>query len=336
MKMKYIVFLTVNKENGKSYIGVHETEDPLAFDGYIGDGAWTNVPGSYNKCKMPLHGAVLKYGTSAFMRVTLAIYESREEALDMLSLLATDGFARREDTYNTVAGPMRCKRLYRFDYDGNLLGVYNNPDEKMCLSAAARTNYKGSFWSSEKEINTGLYKTYTADLVYQYNRDDVLLNVFDTPADAAVKLDIPRDAIANAMFKGGFCHGYHFTGEEKYSKETPIYRYKLTGEFDKGYANIMQAIADTPRMTSQGKITRAIRHNRACRGYRWSLMKSETWQPFGRRQYPPRRLAQYDMDHNLVREWDSIHECRQEFPDCVKVCKGKLDSTQGYKFEFIS
>ena len=33
--MKYIVYLTTNLKNNKIYIGVHGTEDPNIFDGYI-------------------------------------------------------------------------------------------------------------------------------------------------------------------------------------------------------------------------------------------------------------------------------------------------------------
>ena len=36
--MKYIVYKTTCSVNNKIYIGVHCTEDPDIFDGYIGDG----------------------------------------------------------------------------------------------------------------------------------------------------------------------------------------------------------------------------------------------------------------------------------------------------------
>lgn len=46
--MKYIVYQTINKINNKIYIGVHKTEDPDIFDGYLG---------KRNYCK----GFVFKY-----------------------------------------------------------------------------------------------------------------------------------------------------------------------------------------------------------------------------------------------------------------------------------
>jgi len=35
---KTIVYLTVNTVNKKIYIGIHDTENPDKFDGYIGNG----------------------------------------------------------------------------------------------------------------------------------------------------------------------------------------------------------------------------------------------------------------------------------------------------------
>lgn len=36
--MKYIVYLTTNLINRKIYVGVHKTENPDIFDGYLGNG----------------------------------------------------------------------------------------------------------------------------------------------------------------------------------------------------------------------------------------------------------------------------------------------------------
>ena len=45
--MKYIVYQTTSKVNNKIYIGVHKTENPDVFDGYLGNEVYIYRPSSY-------------------------------------------------------------------------------------------------------------------------------------------------------------------------------------------------------------------------------------------------------------------------------------------------
>lgn len=99
--MKYIVYLTTNTVNNKIYIGVHETENPNIFDGYLGCGANVNKPSSYNKGKTHLHNAILKYGVSKFYRTTIKEFDNLEDALKLELELVNEKFVKRSDTYNT-------------------------------------------------------------------------------------------------------------------------------------------------------------------------------------------------------------------------------------------
>ena len=49
--MKYIVYCTTNLVNNKIYIGVHQTENPEKFDGYIGCGVKISMPSTFMKPK---------------------------------------------------------------------------------------------------------------------------------------------------------------------------------------------------------------------------------------------------------------------------------------------
>jgi hypothetical protein len=53
---KYIVYVTTNIKNNKIYVGVHGTETPNEFDGYIGNGI--NIRKSLNNPKEPFEFAV--------------------------------------------------------------------------------------------------------------------------------------------------------------------------------------------------------------------------------------------------------------------------------------
>lgn len=123
--MKYIVYLTICVPNNKIYIGVHKTENPEIFDGYIGNGVRINVPASYKKSKTPFQYAVNKYGTNNFKRVTLGVFNTKKEAFDLEKQIVTDDFIKRPDTYNIKLGgdggcPEVLKtKVYMYDLEGN-------------------------------------------------------------------------------------------------------------------------------------------------------------------------------------------------------------------------
>jgi hypothetical protein len=63
--MTYTVYKTVNKVNGKFYLGVHKTSDPN--DEYLGSGTY-------------IERAVPKYGRENFRKDILFLYDTQEEA----------------------------------------------------------------------------------------------------------------------------------------------------------------------------------------------------------------------------------------------------------------
>ena len=122
--MKYIVYITICTANNKFYIGVHQTENPEVFDGYIGCGVRVSVPNSYKKSKTPFQYAVNKYGVDAFKRITLRVFENKEDAFMLESQLVDEEFIKRPDTYNIKLGgeggcPEILKRkVYMYDLSG--------------------------------------------------------------------------------------------------------------------------------------------------------------------------------------------------------------------------
>lgn len=86
----FIVYKTVNKIDGKFYIGVHKTlkED---FDGYLGSGKI-------------LKSAILKYGKDSFYRVTLFRYNDVEEAFKKEAELVTKILVDDPACYNCCVG----------------------------------------------------------------------------------------------------------------------------------------------------------------------------------------------------------------------------------------
>ena len=131
--MKYIVYLTTNKINNKIYIGVHSTENPNIFDGYLGCGVFNNAPKTYKNGGTIFQNAVAKYGPNNFYRQTLKIFDNKESALAFEKEIVNDEFIERTDVYNMVIGggnpPDLSKKIFQFDLDGNLIKEWKNQIE---------------------------------------------------------------------------------------------------------------------------------------------------------------------------------------------------------------
>jgi group I intron endonuclease len=73
------------------YVGVHATETPYEFDGYLGSG-------------VAIKGAIKKYGKENFIRRTLLICDTSEYAYDIEQKLVSTEFVKERDNYNICSG----------------------------------------------------------------------------------------------------------------------------------------------------------------------------------------------------------------------------------------
>lgn len=358
--MKYIVYQTTNMINGKIYIGVHKTENPDIFDGYLGCGAYANKPSSYNKTKYHLHNAILKYGPSNFKRSILKVFDNQEEAFKLEAELVNDSFIKRVDTYNTTLGgyipPTNNKIIYQFDFEGNLIKKWEsiisittyfkcNKDRiNMCIKD--KRSFRNSYWSENDTINIEQYRLSSREAIFQYNNEGMLLNSFINATEASEKLDIDRQAIINSVCNKHKCFGYYFLhanddinniinaiNTRKLNNQIVVYRYLISGEFDKEYKSLSEAARQN--QTTTGNIIRAIKKCSNCSGYKWSYIKSDTIVSYIERHVNPVKIAQYDKNLNLIKIWNSVKECQLEFPACRKVCNGTRKSTGGYIFKYV-
>lgn len=357
--MKYIVYLTINKINLKIYIGVHGTENPDVFDHYLGNGVYDNSPKTYQKGKELFHAAVRKYGVSAFYRTTLKVCESKQEALKLEKTIVNEDFIKRTDTYNVALGggnpPILSKTVYQFDKKGNLIKewksqveiytFYKISKDVICGCIYKKRDFDNSYWSFEKSIDIKDYRNsanpYT---IYQYNSNGELLNTFKNAKEASQKLDLNQKSLVSAVndrIKLQECYFLRKEDniEEVLSKKSnikngykPVFRYKLNGDFDEEF----ESQSDACRKCSLriGSLSRAIKNNRAYKGYKWSYIKDKKYNNY--KELSPVRIAQYDLDHNLIKIFDSVTECKKQFPSVQKVCRHERKQTKGFIFEYIS
>ena len=209
--MKYIVYLTKNKKskiNGlyRIYVGVHKTENPEIFDGYIGCGVKVNQPCSYKYPKSPFQYAVKKFGVEAFERIVLYVYDTAKEAYDKERDIVNEEFINLSHTYNVCIGgdyEERYKPLYQFDYNGNLIKKWEVSEDCYEFYGYPRTKWDGpkrnkcsfldSYWSTSPTIDVSEYSNKNVtNIIYLYNKDGKLLKEFSTQAECAryIKYDI--------------------------------------------------------------------------------------------------------------------------------------------------
>lgn len=88
-KIKFTVYQTTNKVNGKKYIGVHKCYDPN--DNYLGSGT-------------ALLNAIKKYGRQNFSKEVLFIFYKEKDALNKEKELITLDVINSDDYYNLAKG----------------------------------------------------------------------------------------------------------------------------------------------------------------------------------------------------------------------------------------
>lgn len=215
--MKYIVYLTINtkSDSAKFYVGVHRTENPNIFDGYIGCGIYINQPSTYMYPKTPFQYAVKKYGPHAFKRITLYEYDVEADAYKKEAEIVDETFIKQSFTYNVSLGGSHClvyKTLYQFDAKGNLIKAWDKLNEACELYGVTKNQMNGAisgknilknyFWSRESEINIQEYSTKglgSPKLTYLYSSSGKLQQVFNSANECAKFIGVNGGAVTKAI-----------------------------------------------------------------------------------------------------------------------------------------
>ena len=218
--MKYIVYLTTNlkslyKNTPKIYIGVHKTEDPEIFDGYIGCGCWVNQPASFKYPKTPFQCAVKKYGAENFKREVLYIYDTIEKAYEKEKELVTLDFIKQPHVYNSCEGGLGGylgKPLYQFDLSGNLVKswdyaieayeYYNAPRSQFEYAINGKYEFMNFYWARSNKIIVENYissKHGQPKMIYLYDKDGNFIQLFNSEMDCAKYIGVQNAAISKAI-----------------------------------------------------------------------------------------------------------------------------------------
>ena len=357
--MKYIVYLTTNKINNKIYIGVHRTENPDVFDGYLGNGAYVNKPSSYQTNSTPFLSAVMKYGPNKFIRKTLKVFDNLQDALDLERWLVDEEFISRPDTYNISIGggvpPLTTKPIYQYDLKGNFIKKWDSivditkffkiNKDRVRMVINDKRSLESSYWSeiNYNKLNLKEYRPSSRGSIRQYTTNGLFLKSFRNTTEAAKELDIPRTKITNAIYGKYATSGYWFLKEgetiEQYldgsiKKEPKIYIYNKLGEYIKEFENISSVKKELKY--NKNDIKRAIKNNSLFKEFYWSTVKYNNILKENSEitMQSSRKIYQYDLQNNLIKIWDSITSCQKVYPSALQVCLGNRTHCHNFKFSF--
>lgn len=214
--------------NDKIYVGVHKTENPNEFDGYIGNGISPRHMYNVHNPKFPLHYAVQKYGLKNFKRETLAVFEEEEKAYELEAQIVTPEFVNRSDTYNYALGGGRGHaikgKVYQFDLDGTLIETYECISEASELTgispsaiATSIRNLKarrGFLWSFDSSIDPSTYYIKRCYKYYIYDDNWNFLEELDSRASLLSKYHLDSSNLSRAIKRKIKVNGYYVTTEK--------------------------------------------------------------------------------------------------------------------------
>lgn len=352
--LKSIVYLTINLVNKKIYIGVHQTKTPYTFDNYYGCGVSGSKSYHFLHPKTRFQYALKKYGLKNFIRITLFVFDKYEDALLKERELVNEEFLKRPDVYNTAIGGNgmvfnRQIKVYCYDSNGLYMEEFDsytkagNKYDVNSSSIAYAVKYgsltANRFWSLEKVdcLNLENFHISNNKEVFLYDSNGTFIKSFNSINEAAQYLDVNSANIQRAIKHQTKVKNHYVlpSFKEKYipkeykRKRGEIYQYTLDGKFIRKWESQKEA-SDTLGINS-GRISDALRNNTAYKDSQWKFEYSEYIDPIEIKVIK-KPVLQYDLDGNLIKEWDSYTECRRKFPNVGHCLKGKIKTCKGYKF----
>ena len=356
--LKYIVYLTTNLVNKKIYIGVHKTLYPYHFDGYLGNGVKITDRSSYKHSRTPFEAAVNKYGVDNFKRVTLKVFENKQDALDLERWLVDEEFIKRHDTYNITLGggvpPTNTKTIYQYDLKGNFIKEWESITEASiyykCSSSSIgkaifdRTPSCNFLWTEYKYNKIDLEtfkidenKTYT----YLYDINGKLINEFKSISNCATYINQSVQKISKAI-KGKFCiNNQYYCSDIKYDlfpikniinhKNDPLYQYDLDGNFIKKWNNYTEV---KQYFGKNINIHASIRLNQSCMGFQWSWEQLPNMKKL-KPKTKARKVGKYTIDGILINTYNSVREAKKEISSVPSVLSGQRKTAGGFIWKYL-
>lgn len=360
---KYIVYETTNLINNHIYIGVHQTKDPNKFDSYLGCGVIATQPYTYQHAKTAFQWAVKKYGPKNFVRKTLAVFDTEDEAYLLEEQLVSEEFLARNDVYNMVLGGrggilvQNKIKVYQYDEFGKYLAEYDsfadaglkiNRDYTL-ISYAVRKKCKAAncFWNTDKVDQLDLSQYNIGDnhrvKISCYLKTGEFYKTFDSQTQCANELQLSASLIRKACLLG-MCvqNKYYFSyicsdaydkANTEYIKIRSVHKYNgNTGEYICSYVSQSEAefenkgsnISKSIKLKSQDK-----------NGFLWSIEKLNNYNiPVNKNK--KRKVGKFNLQNELIKTYESATAAANENGTSVwKVLNGTNQTHKQHYYKYL-
>lgn len=361
--LKWIVYCTTCNINNKIYIGVHKT-NPEIFDGYLGNGCYLNNSSTYERSKTRFQKAIKKYGPKNFTRITIATFDNENDAYSFEAEIVNEDFLKRKDVYNLALGGKIGGQIilripcYLYDENGNFIKEFSSYlDASKILSRNLRTIQRaiqnkhkcnGYFITNIKYDKLDLSKMHSYEgpnkiPVFQYDENGKYECCYESIKNAAKILNFDDSSIGRSIKLGTLYKNKYFTSvfttEFKNIKNiknvsSEIHQYDLNGKYLASYKNMQEA---KNKLGIKANIYQAIKLNQLCGGYQWKFDKFENIDPVVSKSGRSRKVGKYDKDWNLIKEYNSLAECKRENgSEMQHVLLGRDEFAKGFRYKYLS
>lgn len=347
----YILYKTTCLINGKIYIGVHQTDTPYEFDGYIGCGIAS--PNSHAD-RTAFHKAVQKYGYDNFKRETLEVFHSKKKAYKREAEIVNLEFLLQDNNYNTAlgggGGSLKPKPIYQFNLEGKLLSVYRSAfdaaktvhrnEDRLRTAVKHKLQCAGSLWANVSEIDVSEYNTTAQNNYYIYSTDGELLQEFQSLTAVTEFLDSNSANVSRSIALKNKVHGYFITTEklENFNVlitpkiKSKVHQYSAKGRYIASFDTIQQARSKTGLKLCS--ISQAIKLKHKCNGYYWTRSINPSPSIKVSTSRTPKKVAVYKHG-KLLKVFSSLQSAKKAYPSCQACLRGLSKQSKGCTFKYL-
>lgn len=358
--MKYIVYKTTNKVNNYVYYGVHKTANPDIFDGYLGCGINIKIPYTYEHAKTKFQQAVKEFGFKNFIRETISVFDTSEEAYELEGIIVNENFLARFDVYNTMLGgvPNNAQgiKVFQYNLNGEFINEFDSYEsagktllvQPSSIRRAVLYKYKvkDCYFNTDKldKLDLSLYNNNIIKVrVYRYLKNGSYDSEFESYGEASRASNTSASNIRGATYDG-YCVKnnwyFSFIKSDNFSKarsiqirEREVHQYDENGNYIKSYSTQYEAEQENP----YSNITKSIKFKSLDEnGFMWSLEKLNNYNVPKIPKNRKKKVGLYDNKGNLIKTWESARQCAKEVGGAVQnVLNGKYKKHKGQIYKYI-